>query len=144
MKPVFNNTGDPLADMPRLGRYDDVLGRLVAESRRAIASYAEVRERMSALRTSATSKDRAVTVEIGPGGALVDITFATRAYRDMAPAELSALILQTVAQARQEYGELMRAQLATFTSALPVEDVLSGTFDPRRLAGPSDDPAASR
>jgi len=61
----------------------------------------------------------------------VTSTFHTTAYLDMAPAELSRLLLDTVTAARAEYAEQVAEAMAPVRegSVLPYEDIMAGKFD---------------
>ncbi|RSS83744.1 YbaB/EbfC family nucleoid-associated protein [Streptomyces sp. WAC06614] len=86
----------------------------------AMAALREHQDRMAALTeelaqatTSATSKDRMVTAKVGPQGQVLALTFHTSAWRTMAAAELSAVLVDVLNEARAEMGgritESMRA-----------------------------------
>lgn len=64
---------------------------------------------------SKRSKDRALTVEIGAGNALKEIKFHGTAYRTMAPAELSALLIETINAAQREFATKMRDALLPYS-----------------------------
>ncbi|MGW5668201.1 YbaB/EbfC family nucleoid-associated protein [Micromonospora sp. NPDC003776] len=57
-----------------------------------------VREAVTAAATELTSDDHAVTVVVGPGGAVRDLQFTARAAR-YTGAELGALVVRTIREA---------------------------------------------
>ena len=107
------------------------LAELVADSERRMAVIADAQRRVAELAVSVRSRDRSVTVGLGSGGALTELTFHTTAYRDMAPAELSRLLLDTITAARAEYAAQVADAMAPVRegSALPFEDIMAGKFD---------------
>ncbi|MCX5015107.1 YbaB/EbfC family nucleoid-associated protein [Streptomyces sp. NBC_00555] len=77
----------------------------------AMSALHEQRDRMLAAKrdldsatASATSKDRMVSVTVGPQGQVVSMTFHTKAYQAMAPAELSAALVTVLNDARATMG----------------------------------------
>ncbi|NUP48784.1 MAG: YbaB/EbfC family nucleoid-associated protein [Catenulispora sp.] len=107
------------------------LAALVADSERRMAAIADAQKKVADLAVSTRSRDRSLTVGLGQGGVLTELTFHTTAYRDMAPAELSRLLLDTIAAARAEYAEQMAEVMAPVRegAALPFDDILAGKFD---------------
>lgn len=59
---------------------------------------------LDAATASVTSKDHMVSVTVGPQGQVVSLTFHTKAYQSMAPAELSAALVTVLNEARAEMG----------------------------------------
>lgn len=94
------------------------------------ARLAEAREELATRRVSETSRDHLVTATFGADGALVDLRFNTTAYRSMAPAELAAVVRETVERARRR---LRRELLATVQPLMPgrvrARDVAEGRLD---------------
>ena len=71
-----------------------------------------------------------VTVTVGPQGEITELTFNTRGYRSMAPAELSTVLTETIAKARAEVAEQMRAAVTPFLPAgLAFDDMRAGKVD---------------
>lgn len=116
---------------PRLAFDRAKLAELVADSERRMAAIADAQKRVTELAVSVRSRDRSLTVGLGAGGALTELTFHTGAYRDMAPAELSRLLLDTVAAARAEYATQVADVMAPVRegAVLPYEDIMAGKFD---------------
>lgn len=100
-----------------------------AELANTMATFQEVRQRLADAGTTVTSKNRAVSVALDAQGNVSEIKFLTSGYRAMAPAELGALLVSTIAEARA----VVTSQLAElFEPMMPggsALDVLSGDFD---------------
>ena len=109
----------------------DRLAALVAESERRMATIVDAQRRLAELGVTTRSRDRSLSVVLGPGGVPVNLTFHTSAYRDMAPAELSRLILETLAAARADYAERVAETMAPVRdgAVLPFDEIMAGTFD---------------
>ena len=107
------------------------LAELVADSERRMAVIADAQRKVAEVAVSTRSRDRSLTVGLGPGGVLTELAFHTTAYRDMAPAELSRLLLDTVAAARAEYAAQVAEVMAPVRdgAVLPFDDILAGKFD---------------
>jgi DNA-binding protein YbaB len=73
-----------------------------------------------------TSKDHAVAVTIDGQGVVTSVTFPTTKYRKMAPGELGALIVTTIAAAR---AEAMEKAIQTFGPILPAGLNLRGLME---------------
>ncbi|RSS60976.1 YbaB/EbfC family nucleoid-associated protein [Streptomyces sp. WAC06614] len=77
----------------------------------AMAALHEQRDKMLAAKqeleaatATVTSKDRMVSVTVGPQGQVVSMTFHTKGYLGMAPAELAAALVTVLNDARAEMG----------------------------------------
>jgi hypothetical protein len=106
-------------------RLDDHVAKLFAEYERERSSLGELQERMRALRASATSPRREVTVTVGQSGVLTDLRFPTGAYKRMPPAELRAVILRTFLEAKDS----VQAKAAEILAPIVPEGI-----DPAKLA----------
>jgi hypothetical protein len=113
------------------------LVELVAESQRRLAALAEVQRELAELRVETRSRDRSLSVGLGPGGVLTKLTFHSEEYREMAPAELSELILETIGRARQDFAARTERAMAPVRAGarLPIGQIMSGTVDPAALLG---------
>jgi DNA-binding protein YbaB len=89
---------------------------------------------MAAVRATATAPRQVVSVTVGGRGEVVDIKFPSTAYRNLPPAELSAVILRTIEKAREQALEAAAEVLdPLLPAALSARDLLSGTADLDRL-----------
>jgi len=77
----------------------------------------EVQELLRTTTAKASAPDGAASVTVGPGGALVDLTFGERAYRRR-PEALASLVLALVGQAQKQ----VSAQVAGAFGGLVGED----------------------
>jgi len=93
-------------------------------------AMARIQRDLAEARFTADSKNRAVSVTVDSRGEPVDIKFRTSSYRSMAPAELSQLLLETIAVARDE---AKTAAVAAFGPLLPpgtpLADLMSGQLN---------------
>ncbi|GHG03239.1 YbaB/EbfC family nucleoid-associated protein [Streptomyces hydrogenans] len=64
----------------------------------------EAKRELDAATTSVTSRDRMVSVTVGPQGQVISMTFHTKAYQSMAPAELAAALVTVLNEARARMG----------------------------------------
>lgn len=101
-----------------------------AELERKRAALARVQRDLANTSTTATSKNRAVSVTVNSRGDITELKFVTGAYRAMAPTELAQLIVDTIAAARTESmtnsAQMFRDLLPENT---PLLDMLDGKVD---------------
>ncbi|TKG72500.1 YbaB/EbfC family nucleoid-associated protein [Prauserella endophytica] len=83
----------------RLLRRIEAIDTAAAENRTRAEAYRRMTEELDAATGTATSPDGVVTVVAGPDGSVKEITFSGQ-VRAVQPAELSAGLLHTIAQAR--------------------------------------------
>lgn len=79
----------------------DRIEQLFEEYQRHRDTLAQTQRRMSEISATASSPRREVTVTVGQNGVMTDIQFGGSAYRRMAPADLTAAILATYADAKE-------------------------------------------
>jgi len=108
------------------GRLDEVL----AQYQQARADLQAVQERVRSVTATVKSSKGLVTVTVGPQGDITELTFNTRGYRSMVPAELSTVLIETIAKARAEVAEQMRAAVTPFLPFdLSFDDMRAGKVD---------------
>src|SRR4051794_8018756 len=78
------------------------------------AKVEEVRNELQAVTAAVTSKDRMVTAKVGPQGQVVSLTCHNTGYRSMAPAELSAVLVDVLNTARADMGEKITESMNSF------------------------------
>lgn len=83
----------------------DLVGEAAKELRRQQARLKSIRKKLAATNTKISSRDRMVTVTISPNGDLKKIEFNSQKFRRMAPAELGAMLVETIRQAQAETRE---------------------------------------
>ena len=82
--------------------FSDQIEQAQAEFERYKVALASAKRDLEATRTTVTGAKRAVTVTVDSYGKLLDITFPTKSYRSMPPAELSKLLVDTIDKARSQ------------------------------------------
>jgi hypothetical protein len=91
------------------------------------------------------AKNRLVGAKVDATGELVDLKFHTQAYRDMAPTELAATIMDVVNRARSQMAQRVSEAYSPFMPEVAgAEEVMNGDLDPLklldRLGIPSENP----
>jgi len=107
---------------------DPPVDQLLDDLARTRAKLAEAQRDLAARRESATAEDHLVTATVGADGALVDLTFHTERYREMAPAELAAAILAVVGRARTAMSAAVADAFAPFGGGA-LRDLARGRID---------------
>ena len=128
--------------------FNDQIEQRHEQLRRKQAEMAEVQERLAAVQATATSKNRVITVTVDSHGELVDIKFRTGAYRLMAAAELSQMLRDTIAAARNDAKASVVDQFAKVLPDMPIRELMSGELDfgtlmRQRIGLPDDSPDES-
>lgn len=94
--------------------YTEQIAEALAQVREQQEQMAKAAAELRAATASATSKDRLVTAKVGPQGQVLSLTFHTTAYRAMAPAELAAILVDTLNRARADIGERVTQSMKSF------------------------------
>ncbi len=103
---------------------------LLAGYRRSREQLGAVQRRLATVHETATSDDGLVAVTVSASGALVGLTIAEAAYRDLRPADLAASIVRTSAEAAARAGRAAGEVLAPVLPAgTDPEALLRGTAD---------------
>lgn len=119
--------------------FQDQIEAAMAEFQEHQRKLVSARAKLEKSSTTASSKDHLVTVTLGISGAVKAIKFNRTDYVSMAPAELSAVLVETINKAREKaaakaqdsfsaltgYGENLRTALA----GSPELEELLGNFD---------------
>jgi DNA-binding protein YbaB len=82
--------------------YDQIIEELTAEYQKRRAKTVELHRKLKEITATATASRSVVKVSVGAQGEVRDIEFPTGAYKRMAPAELTAALLATIAEAREK------------------------------------------
>ncbi|GAA1324905.1 YbaB/EbfC family nucleoid-associated protein [Pseudonocardia xinjiangensis] len=94
----------------------------------------QMRNRLKSVSASATAPRKVVSVTVGNGGELTDLSFPTNAYKTMSRTELAATILRTVAEARTK---AMQQSAETLGPILPAgvdfDHLVDGTVEMKDL-----------
>ncbi|MFJ3713487.1 YbaB/EbfC family nucleoid-associated protein [Streptomyces sp. NPDC090053] len=97
--------------------YDNRLAALMGEFTERMSLVRGAQESLEGQSVTARSKDRSVTVVGDVRGGIRKITFDTDDFRDMAPAELGALLVGTIAEVRQQASAKVREAFAPVVAA---------------------------
>jgi DNA-binding protein YbaB len=96
---------------------DERLRQALDDLRRQRAALSQAREKTRQRRTKVSSADQMVTVALDGNGELTSITFNTTKWRRLPPAELGAVLVQTINRARAENKEELVRAYAPFLPA---------------------------
>jgi len=112
----------------------DQLDRTLEEYRRKREDLRGLHERMARISATVTAPRKVVSITVGQQGDVTALTFPSGAYKSMVPAELAAVVLETVRQAQAK----VREELATMMEPMmppgfAVRDLLAGKADLDRL-----------
>jgi DNA-binding protein YbaB len=110
--------------------YEHQLDELIARYQERRARAVELRRQISDISASATAPRKVVKITVGAQGEVRAVEFPTDAYRRMTPAELAAIFMTTIEQAREKamaaLSELMTPELPP---GLNVLGLLQGKVD---------------
>jgi hypothetical protein len=106
--------------------FEHRIEELFAEYERRRSGLSELQQRMEAIRGTALSKRRELSVTAAHNGVVTEIRFLTGAYKRMPPQELAALLMETIAEAKDAAAE-QAAEVLT--------PLLPPGIDPKALAG---------
>ncbi|MFI2710481.1 YbaB/EbfC family nucleoid-associated protein [Micromonospora sp. NPDC018662] len=110
--------------------WHDEIERAYTELEQSQQAIAQVQHDMAGRTTTVRSKNRALSVVVDAQGEVVEIKFHSRGYRSMPAPELSALLVETIAEARrQAIAEVASMFSAVLPPSMPIMDMLSGTAD---------------
>ncbi|MGW4482237.1 YbaB/EbfC family nucleoid-associated protein [Amycolatopsis sp. NPDC004368] len=109
---------------------DDALSAVEKQRER----FDESRKQLSTLTGTATSARREVTATVSRLGELTELSFPTSVYKRMPPAELAAVIVKTVEEARQKAVDASAEAMAPMLPAgVSAQDLMNGRVDVRSL-----------
>jgi DNA-binding protein YbaB len=102
----------------------------VGELRRSQERLQTLRGEMQKQATKVTSKDGMVTVTLDGRSEVTSIAFNTAKFRRMAPAELSAVLVETISRARSEgRARAIDAYRPMFPKGMDLDAVMTGKFN---------------
>ncbi|GAB2915318.1 MULTISPECIES: YbaB/EbfC family nucleoid-associated protein [Streptomyces] len=112
------------------------------------AAVADAEQRLREASVTVTSKDRSVEVTVGARGELRSLRFHDGKYRSMAPAQLSAVLMETIGQARTRMSQQVVDTYRPISESVPrLPGVPGAEIDWDGLLGPDAEgggPAARR
>jgi len=101
----------------------------VNELRHSQERLRSLRDQMQSKTTKVTSKDGMVTVTLDGKSEVTSIAFNTAKFRRMAPAELGAVLVETVNRARSEgRARVVDAYRSMFPSGMDIDAIMAGKF----------------
>lgn len=108
----------------------DLVEEAAQELRRQRARLKAIRKKLDGTATKVSSRDKMVTVTVGQAGNLESIEFHSQKFRRMPPAELGAVLLETIRQAQAQSRErIIRAYQPLLPDIMGIGDVLAGKRD---------------
>lgn len=125
----------------------EAIDTTAADNSRRAEAYQRMTEELGDVQGSATSPDGAVTVVSAPDGTVKSVEFSER-VRQIAPAELGATVLHTIAMARvtatREQAEVVRRGLGDTELLDQVLDADRRVFGDQRPVDPGPPPQPTR
>ena len=125
--------------------FNEQIELVMAEFQEQRARLESARQELEKATVTATSKDHLVTVTASVSGEVREIKFHRTDYAAMAPAELSAVLVETITKAREKAGAKATAafgELAGFGAGL--RDSLAGGSELDEIFGLLQAPVPSR
>jgi DNA-binding protein YbaB len=108
----------------------DSIQEATDELRRQQERLLAIRGNLRDVTTKTRSKDGMVTVTTGGKGEVTSITFNTQKFRKMAPAELGAVLVETIGKAREQSRDRVIAAYRSFLpETMDLENILKGKTD---------------
>jgi len=102
----------------------------VNELRRSQERLRSLREEMQSKATKVTSKDGMITVTLDGRSEVTSIAFNTGKFRRMAPAELGAVLVETINRARSEgRTRVIDAYRSMFPGGMDIDAIMAGKFN---------------
>jgi DNA-binding protein YbaB len=82
--------------------YEGALTEALAGYEQRRARLRDAQRELGAVTATATAPRRVVKITVGRGGAVTEVKFPTSVYKNMTPAELATVVMQTIEQARSQ------------------------------------------
>jgi DNA-binding protein YbaB len=114
--------------------FSERIENLFEQYRRQRDMFQTLQQRIEQIAVTATSARQEVAVTVGHGGKVRDVQFPTNAYKRMTPVELSAVIMQTLTEARDRANDESAAIMEPMMPAgMNARDMLSGKTSPMEM-----------
>lgn len=98
---------------------------LAKEYNRQVGELQAAYGKLSELTGTAESRDRMVSVTVGPRGQVQDIKLDPRVYRKLSPSQLASAIMEQIGVATEQVADRTKELMAPFMpEGLPLEEVL--------------------
>jgi DNA-binding protein YbaB len=122
---------------PMSSPFQEQLDQAMASLREQQAKIEGAQQKLRQGTFSARSKDRMVTATVDAQGELGELKFHTNEYRSMAPAELSAALVEVVAAARKQAAAKVAETFQPFLGAgAKLRESMTGGSDFEELFAP--------
>ncbi|MBB5874200.1 DNA-binding protein YbaB [Allocatelliglobosispora scoriae] len=110
--------------------FESLINEMMTELERQRAEMTRLQEGLASITATAVSPKRQVSVTVDAKGEVTELKFLTQAYRTMAGAELSDLIVTTLRDAQRDVKGKLAAHAGTAgpPGATPA-DIANGTVD---------------
>jgi DNA-binding protein YbaB len=106
------------------------LDELLQNYQRKRDEMTELQERLRSASSTVTSDSGLVTVTIGGRGEITELKFNSQAYRKMPAAQLSQVILDTIAKAKRAASAQVRGAIAPLLpKGMNFDALMDGKFD---------------
>jgi hypothetical protein len=117
--------------------FNERIERLFEQYKQQRDGLGALQRKMQAIAVTTVSPRREVSVTVGHGGVVSDVSFPTAAYRRLAPNELTALIMETMNAAKEQAQDQAAAIIAPILPAgLNAKDLVGGRVSPDTLMPP--------
>lgn len=114
--------------------YDQQIEDLLAEYRDAREQSVDAHRKITEIQATAVAPRQVVKATVGGQGQVLALDFPTAAYRNMAPKDLSRVVLATLEQARSKaLSQVMELTLGRLPGGMTPADMVTGDFDPSDL-----------
>lgn len=106
------------------------LEQLRAQYLEQIADLRDTQRKMREISCTVTAPRQVVSVTVGHGGFVKDVRFPNSAYKKLAPAELSSVIVKAIADAQQQVARETATLMAPMLPpGVDAEKLFSGELD---------------
>jgi DNA-binding protein YbaB len=106
----------------------------VNELRRSQERLQSLRGELQSKATKVTSKDGMVTVTLDGKSEVTSISFNSAKFRRMAPAELGAVLVETISRARGEgRSRVIDAYKSMFPKGMDIDAIMNGKFNANKI-----------
>jgi len=110
--------------------FEDAIKELMAEFEKTKRDIAKAQKGMTEVSATARSKSRMLSVTVNGRGDVTDLKFHSQSWRNMAPGELSKVILQTIKDARAKSHKEMWSAMQEFAPpGVDLSTAISGELD---------------
>lgn len=117
-----------------MSTYSEQMEQALARLREDQEKVARASASLASATEEAVSKDRAISAKVDSQGELVELKFRSSSYKSMAPAELSAAVMDVVKRARDRMQDRVTEAYAPFApEGIDMDAARACGFDPARM-----------